>query len=225
MVSRRHILTVFLIPALYSLVSTEAAVKAADMDADKLVGVWVRTKTTAKRNIPLEIELTKDGKVNYLYGGVSTDGTYSVDGDQLTMKLKNPKKGGERPITSTIVSLKDDVLITKNATEESEFTKKKKGANVDADKLVGTWVQTKVNGKKPDVPLEFELTKDGKVNYSLGNSSTKGTYRINGDKLTIQMAPTRKGAKSRVLTSTIVSVTDEILVAKTGEDEGEYKKK
>lgn len=91
---------------------------------------------------------------------------------------------------------------------------------VVASKLVGTWVLTKVNGKKPPIEIELEFTKDGKVDYGF----VKGTYKIDGNELMIQVTG-GKGKKTQSRTATIDKLTDEILVIKSGREESEYKKK
>ena len=105
--------------------------KDQKFDAAKFVGRWDLTKS-ADEVAPKSavVEFTKDNKV--MIAGVDiggkefkVDGTYKVDGDKLTVKLKAPGVE-ETEDTDTIKTLTDDtiVLIDKKG-KETEFKKKK----------------------------------------------------------------------------------------------------
>jgi uncharacterized protein (TIGR03066 family) len=102
---------------------------------------------------------------------------------------------------------------------------------VDADKLVGTWVLTTLDGKPAPTKLEFTFAKKGEASNSLGQ---KGTYKLDGNKLTIRMTARVAGAKgkkpvtSSVTTSWMIAkLTEDVLVitGKSGGSESEFKKK
>jgi uncharacterized protein (TIGR03066 family) len=79
----------------------------------------------------------------------------------------------------------------------------KKGEKFDAAKLVGKW-EPKEKGVQP---LRVEFTKDGKVTFdplAKGGLVLEGTYKLDGDKLTITMTFDPK----QVLTNTLTKLTD-----------------
>jgi uncharacterized protein (TIGR03066 family) len=108
-----------------------AAADDKKVDGGKLVGKWELTKSTDP-NAPkgATVEFTKDNKVTVVieFNGKKTElaGTYKVDGDKLTVKMKTPD-GKEEEDTDTIKELSDDkmVLIDKEK-KETEFAKANK---------------------------------------------------------------------------------------------------
>ncbi|HKB01397.1 MAG TPA: TIGR03066 family protein [Gemmataceae bacterium] len=102
------------------------------VDAGKLVGKWELTKSSDE-NAPkgATVEFTKDNKLTVTIdiGGKKLElmGTYKVDGDKITVKIKSPDGGKEEEDTDTIKELSDEkmVLIDKNK-KETEFAKMKK---------------------------------------------------------------------------------------------------
>ncbi|HEX3146485.1 MAG TPA: TIGR03066 family protein [Gemmataceae bacterium] len=104
--------------------------KEKKFDAAKFVGKWELTKS-GDENAPkgAVVEFAKDMKVSItidLNGKeFKLDGTYKVDGDKITVKLKTPD-GKEDEDTDTIKTLTDDmiVLVDKKG-KETEFKKKK----------------------------------------------------------------------------------------------------
>jgi hypothetical protein len=78
--------------------------------------------------------------------------------------------------------------------------KKKKGGGGNADKIVGTWELTKIMGvetppAKGKDPLTFEFSKDGKVKMGPG----EGTYKLDGDKLSMTLGGDTKEATIKTL--------------------------
>ena len=104
--------------------------KDKKIDAGKFVGKWELTKS-GDEGAPKGaiVEFTKDNKVSITldFNGkeFKMEGTYKVDGDKITVKLKTPD-GKDEEDTDTIKSLTDDmiVLVDKKG-KETEFKKKK----------------------------------------------------------------------------------------------------
>ena len=104
--------------------------KEKKFDAAKFVGKWELTKS-GDENAPkgAVVEFAKDMKVSITidFNGkeFKMEGTYKVDGDKITVKLKTPD-GKEDEDTDTIKTLTDDmiVLVDKKG-KETEFKKKK----------------------------------------------------------------------------------------------------
>ncbi len=81
------------------------------IDAKLLVGKW-QPKDEAKKD-DFTIEFAKDGKVTVLgLGGkdFKAEGTYKLDGDKLTLKLKMGEK--ERSMTRTVHSLTKTEIVS-----------------------------------------------------------------------------------------------------------------
>jgi uncharacterized protein (TIGR03066 family) len=83
---------------------------------------------------------------------------------------------------------------------------------IDAKKLVGKWEPKE---KPKDRTLLIEFTKDGKVTFtgSEGGKEMKaeGTYKVDGDKLTLDV---KYGDKERKMTRIVSRLTDTELVSK-----------
>jgi uncharacterized protein (TIGR03066 family) len=91
-----------------------------------------------------------------------------------------------------------------------------RAADVDASKLVGKWVFTNVvgigKGGGGDIVQyqAYEFTPKGAMTRTVGRDSYKGTYKVKGDKLTIQFS-----VKGKVVTTeriTIKKLEDDVLV-------------
>jgi uncharacterized protein (TIGR03066 family) len=82
----------------------------------------------------------------------------------------------------------------------------KKDEKIDAKKLVGKW------GPKKGGAFTFEFTKDGKATFSAPDDGkdSKGTYKVDGDKLTLTM---KMGDMEQTITRTVSKLTDTELVS------------
>jgi uncharacterized protein (TIGR03066 family) len=100
---------------------------AADIDGKKLVGKW--EPKTPKKGEDLKMEFTKDGKLLLTgnQGGKEEkiEGTYKLDGDKLSFKLKIGDVSIDE--TVTITKLTDDELEGKDKDGKVEAFKKVKG--------------------------------------------------------------------------------------------------
>jgi uncharacterized protein (TIGR03066 family) len=89
-----------------------------------------------------------------------------------------------------------------------------RAADVDASKLVGKWVFTKANGLgnqgEPQQFMAYEFTQKGAMTRTVGRDSYKGTYKVKGDKLTIQFSIRGKVATTERIT--IKKLEDDVLV-------------
>jgi len=101
--------------------------KAQDDNAKKIVGTWVLDKSSGDLPVGSTVEFTKDGKLS---ASVKIDtmevkiaGTYKIDKDKLSVKLK----AGDMEIeeTATITKLTDDVLELKDKDGKVDSFKKK----------------------------------------------------------------------------------------------------
>jgi len=112
-----------------------------------------------------------------------------------------------------MLSLAAALLLAAGA--DAQSGKDKKPAEIDAAKLVGKWGPSGDKKVAAKAPVE-EFTSDGK--YFLGAGGGKkadlkleGTYKVDGDKLTITMkgAP---GVPGEIIHRTIKKLTDTELV-------------
>jgi len=91
---------------------------------------------------------------------------------------------------------------------------KDKDKKIDATKLVGKWELTKSTDPKAPKGAIVEFTKDNKVNIMAEVEGMKlefgGTYKIEGDKLTVKLS--FGGGKDNEDTDTIQSLSDDKLV-------------
>jgi uncharacterized protein (TIGR03066 family) len=101
---------------------------AVDDNATAIVGKWEITSAENKEMIGAVIEFTKDGKfiTNAKVGGkeLKLEGTYKVEKDKLTTKLKMGDQVYEN--TDTISKLTDDALETIDKDKKATILKRKK---------------------------------------------------------------------------------------------------
>lgn len=103
------------------------SVKAQDDNAKKIVGIWVLDKSSGDLPVGTAVEFTKDGKLSATVKietmEIKIDGTYKIEKDKLTVKLK----AGEMSIeeTATITKLTDDALELKDKDGKLDSFKKK----------------------------------------------------------------------------------------------------
>jgi uncharacterized protein (TIGR03066 family) len=101
----------------------------ADISKDKLAGVWEVVKAD-QGALPVgsTVEFSKDGKakVTHIRDGKETtvEGSYSLDGEKLTVKLKHDEKEVEHVIT--VKKLTDTEFVAVNEkSKTAEFKRKK----------------------------------------------------------------------------------------------------
>jgi len=90
------------------------------------------------------------------------------------------------------------------------------------DKIVAVWEVVKASEGTVPVGATLEFTKDGKMKMMLKDKSEDGTYKVDGDKLTLFKGGDEKSKKE----VSIKKLTDSEFVA--GDDSGktvEFKKK
>src|SRR5262245_28888013 len=94
--------------------------------------------------------------------------------------------------------------------KDSDRQDDKKGSY--AEKIIGKWVLTKAP-EGATLGTIFEFSKDGKVNWLAGEGDEPipGTYKIDGDKLTLTL-PSPEDGKPKSETSTIKTLNDTTLV-------------
>jgi uncharacterized protein (TIGR03066 family) len=91
-----------------------------------------------------------------------------------------------------------------------------RAADVDASKLVGKWIYTGLanlpKGGEGNIVqyYAYEFTQKGAMTRTVGRDSYKGTYKVKGDKLTIQFSVRGKVAATERIT--IKKLEDEVLV-------------
>jgi uncharacterized protein (TIGR03066 family) len=110
------------------VVAFAGTAKAEDDNAKKLVGTWVLDKAGGDLPAGAVIEFTKDGKlkVNVKNDGqeLKIDGTYKVEKDKLTVKLKFNEMEIEESLT--IKKVTDDTLELEDKDKKVDVFKKKK---------------------------------------------------------------------------------------------------
>jgi uncharacterized protein (TIGR03066 family) len=111
------------------VLATACGVTAADdkIDAKKLVGTWEPKE--AKKGEDMKMEFTKDGKLiltaNANGAQLKAEGTYKLEGNKLSFKMKFGDATQED--TVTITKLTDDELEGKDKDGKSEAYKRVKG--------------------------------------------------------------------------------------------------
>lgn len=104
-------------------------VRAADDDnAKKLVGTWVLSKAGGDLPEGSTVEFTKDGKLKVAIkdgsGDIKVDGTYKLEKEKITVKLKFMDQNIEESIT--IKKITDEVLELEDKDKKIDTFKKKK---------------------------------------------------------------------------------------------------
>jgi uncharacterized protein (TIGR03066 family) len=99
---------------------------------------------------------------------------------------------------------------------------------IDPAKLVGKWELTKSTDKDAPIGAIVEFTKDNKITFTATIEGKpvefKGTYKVDGDKLTVKLV--FPGGKDDEDTDTIKSLSDDMIVlVDKNKKETELKKK
>jgi uncharacterized protein (TIGR03066 family) len=97
----------------------------------KIVGVWEFVKSDDGTPPGSTLEFTKDGKIKVETKvgdeDLKMEGTYKVDGDKLTVTIKETEaKEKDKSETVTITKLTDNELIVKDEKGQVDVLKKKK---------------------------------------------------------------------------------------------------
>jgi uncharacterized protein (TIGR03066 family) len=94
---------------------------------EKIIGTWKPTKGEGSAVPDATLEFTKDGKLKVTVkigdNTVTVEGSYEIDGDQITLTMKEGDK--EKKETATIKTLTDKVLVTVDKKGKTEEFKKK----------------------------------------------------------------------------------------------------
>jgi len=102
--------------------------QAQDDNGKKIVGVWELTKAAGDLPVGSTLEFTKDGKILAVVKvegmEVKLDGTYTVEKDKLTAKVKVGDQTHEH--VATIKKLTDDALEIEDKDKKLDVFKKKK---------------------------------------------------------------------------------------------------
>ena len=102
--------------------------QAQDDNAKKIVGKWEVTKSGSDLPAGSVIEFTKDGKLNAVIKAdgmeVKLDGTFKVDKEKLTVKIKIGDQDIEE--IATIKKLTDEALELEDKDKKIDVFKKKK---------------------------------------------------------------------------------------------------
>ena len=104
------------------------AAQAQDDNAKKIVGTWILDKAGGELPAGSTVEFTKDGKLTAAFKAdgqdVKLDGTYKVEKDKLSVKLKINDQDFEE--TMTIKKLTDEALELEDKDKKVDVFKKKK---------------------------------------------------------------------------------------------------
>ena len=108
------------------VVTAGFATAADDDNAKKIVGKWEITKSGSDLPVGSTVEFTKDGKLSAVIKGDDTklEGTYKVEKEKLTVKLKVGDQSVEE--TVTITKLTEDALELKDKDTKVDVFKKLK---------------------------------------------------------------------------------------------------
>ena len=102
--------------------------RAQDDNAKKIVGTWVVEKAGGDLPVGSTVEFAKDGKLKVMAKAegmeIKLDGTYKLDKDKLTFKVKVGTEEIEE--TVTIKKLTDDALEIEDKDKKVDVFKKKK---------------------------------------------------------------------------------------------------
>lgn len=101
---------------------------AQDDNAKKIVGTWEVTRSGSDLPVGTSLEFTKDGKLHAVIKAdgmeIKLDGTYKVEKDKLSVKIKVGDQDIEE--TATIKKLTDDALEIEDKDKKVDVFKKKK---------------------------------------------------------------------------------------------------
>jgi uncharacterized protein (TIGR03066 family) len=129
---------------------------------------------------------------------------------------------------SFLAALAAAAVVVGLGTAQDKKDPKKDDKKVDAAKLVGKWELTRSTLDMPPKSALVEFTKDNKVTIAVTANGKEdkysGTYKVNGDKLTVKL--TIPGETDQEDTDTIQTLTDDkLLLLDKNKKENEFSKK
>jgi len=130
---RKFVAVVVLLTLAFAAGAEDKKEEKGKVDKAKLVGKWTFVKTDAEKGPPegvtIKLEFVKDGKYTFSYTAKEkenkVEGTYTVEGDQLTTVMKRGDKESKNVRTIKELTDKKLVLVSKRGdkTETTEFKK------------------------------------------------------------------------------------------------------
>lgn len=110
------------------MVVVAGTAQAQDDNAKKIIGTWIVDKAGGDLPVGSSLEFTKDGKLLAVIKAdgmeVKLDGTYKVEKDKLSVKVKIGDQNLEE--TATIKKLTDEALEIEDKDKKVDVFKKKK---------------------------------------------------------------------------------------------------
>jgi len=96
--------------------------KKGKIDKAKLVGTWALEKSEGDIKVSIKMEFTKDDKLNVTLGvmgnEIKVNGTYKLEGDKLSVTMKDKDK--EKTDTMTVKEVTDKKLTLADKSGKSE---------------------------------------------------------------------------------------------------------
>jgi uncharacterized protein (TIGR03066 family) len=110
------------------MIAGSGMARAQDDNGKKIVGIWEVVKSASNLPVGSTVEFTKDGKLNAVLkespNEIKLDGTYKIEKDKLTVKIKIGETSEEEVVT--VKKLTDEALEIEDKDKKVDVFKKKK---------------------------------------------------------------------------------------------------
>jgi hypothetical protein len=171
-VHRRVVLALALMVA---VTSTAAA-------ADRLTGMW-SAQTRTKGGLGAQWVFSANGEVTMTFGAL-VDFTYTIAGTRITMTSDKDPASRKDPLVEEFVIAGDTMTQTRVGSADSRKVLQRVAASpAGADPLIGEWTYPHPTG-----PAAFmRYSREGVVQLSVPLQTSKGTYRLNGNVLEVEV--------------------------------------
>lgn len=150
--------------------------------ADGLAGMW-SAHTRTKGGLGAQWVFTRNGEVPATFGAL-VDFTYMIAGNRITMSSVNDPAPRPDPPVEEFVIAGDTMTQTPAGSAETLRTLQRVGTPpAGADPIVGEWTYPHPTG-----PAAFmRYSRAGVVQLSVPFQTSKGTYRLNGNVLVVEL--------------------------------------
>jgi len=171
------------------LASTVLVSCSGDSTTNSIIGEWEATQSIEGVELKIGMTFNEDGTMTTSSMGISVDGTYSISGDKITVKMT--VAGIESTEVNTFRVEGDKLTIVSEEGVELVLTRKAAPATVPNDggadsAIVGVWEVTQTMEGVGDITMTMTFNADGTMSSGAYGVSVSGTYTISGDKLTTQ---------------------------------------
>jgi hypothetical protein len=150
--------------------------------ADRLTGMW-SAQTRTKGGLGAQWVFAANGEVTMTFGAL-VDFSYTIAGNRITMTSDKDPASHKDPLVEEFVITGDTMTQTRVGSADSRKVLQRVGPSpAGADPILGEWTYPHPTG-----PAAFmRYSREGVVQLSVPFQTSKGTHRLNGNVLEVEV--------------------------------------